>query len=754
MKNYIRHIAMAILTICATAAYGQSIVGTVTSSYGEEVIAVNVTIKDSNEGTNTDDRGRFELNNLEAGSYTLVFSSIGYETVEKKVRVNAGRTSNVNVALKESSTQLSEIFVTGEVLKDENQTYTVNEITFTDIKNLHIEQPLRLVEQIPGVDLVAYRQGGVADQFSIRGFGGGGHGGEAGVQIDGISLNEAEGHSDGYADMNVLIPLNLRSMKVYKGPSSVLFGRFAQGGTIALETRKGGNYQDVAISAGSFNTFDGQMALGREIPIGTSDKKVTTNLAFQVFQTDGYAENSETVRGNIDGRIAYNVTDKTDIALSLRGHSSRWNAPGYIDEEQFNDEDRRDEQGLNAEDDGGEKQFYSQRLDINHTINDNLRLLVFGYAVQQEFTRFAKFFTTPGGQSERFNTRDVLAFGTSLNGNSTIGNTGVNWIAGAEVYDEVTDRKRWATSNRVRQEQTEERTFGIQSVSAFGQADFEISPYFRPSVGLRYDLFYGNFNATDPNSEVVDEDIDGLTNFSPKIGVISTLSPSFELRANVSQGFSLPNSRLKYENNDVDPIILWQYEIGANYSFNDWLELDAVGFVLDRNNEIIEFPPGSLDLQNIGESRRVGVESSLLLTPAEGLRVAGTFSYIETEITNSPGTEELEGNALIGIPQTIATVDVSYVSKMGLGARYMFRDVGEYFTSTDNRASYEGYTVSNLSLFYDFTPGALASNRIFFEIKNLFDAQYAEAVWGDFGGQNFGPAPTRNFVVGINYSFN
>ena len=36
-------------------------------------------------------------------------------------------------------------------------------------------------------------------------------------------------------------------------------------------------------------------------------------------------------------------------------------------------------------DDGGAKEFYSQRLDINHNFSDNLRMLVFGYAVQQDF---------------------------------------------------------------------------------------------------------------------------------------------------------------------------------------------------------------------------------------------------------------------------------------------------------------------------------------------------------------------------------
>jgi outer membrane receptor protein involved in Fe transport len=754
ITKYLSCILATLVVLVGPSAIGQKITGTVSSQYGEAIVAVNVAIKDSNKGGITDEKGIYVINDVEPGTYTLVFSSIGFQTLEKSVRVTANSTSQASVTLRVSSTELSEVFVTGEYLKEENRTITVNEINFDQIRNLHIEQPLRLIEQVAGVDLVAYRQGGVADQFSIRGFGGGGHAGEAGVQIDGISLNEAEGHSDGYADMNILIPLNLRSMKVYKGPSSALFGRFAQGGTLALETRRGGNYQDMSVSGGSWNTFDAQVAIGREIPVGDQSKKLTTNLAFQAFQTDGYADNSNIVRGNITGRIAYDLTDKTDVALSLRGHSSRWDAPGYISESQFNDEDRRHEQDEFAEDDGGDKQFYSQRLDINHTFNDNLRLLVFGYAVQQEFTRWAKFGFSPGGQTERFNTRDVMAFGTSLNGNSQIGSTMINWIGGLEFYDEETQRMRWNSSNRVRGEQTEDRIFGIQSVSAFAQADIEISRYFRPSIGLRYDTYFGNFTANDPNQTPIDDDIDGLSNLSPKIGVRSTISRNLDLRASASQGFSLPNSALKYvEGINLDPIILWQYEVGANYRKSDWLELDVVGFMLNSSNEIFENPPGSLQFQNVGATQRMGVESSLILTPIQGLRVAGTFSYITTEVTENPD-DGLEGLELVNVPQTIATVDVSYVSKMGLGGRVMFRDVGEYFTSTDNLATYDGYTVTNASIFYEFNPMSVSSNRIFFEVKNVFDALYAEAVFGDVGSQLFGPAPTRNFVLGINYSFN
>ncbi|MEM9887064.1 MAG: TonB-dependent receptor [Bacteroidota bacterium] len=748
--------AVILLLLSSIMVYGQktgSIQGTVQSELGEKLSNVNVVLKNTDRGTFTDNEGNFKIDNLAAANYTLEISYVGFEPIVKKITIAENQSTQFNFALKSSSTLLNEVYVKGDWLNAENSATTVNVIDIEEIQTLNIEQPLRLIEQVAGVDIVAYRQGGVADQFSIRGFGGGGHAGEAGVEIDGISLNEAEGHSDGYADLNVLIPLNLQRVRVYKGPSSVLFGRFAQGGTLAMETRKGGLYQDVSIRGGSFNTIDAQFAQGSMIPLGASGKGIQTNLAMQFFQTEGYSENSNILKGNVAGRFAYNITDKTEIALSLRGHESDWEAPGYISEAQFNDEDRRNKQDEFAENDGGEKSFYSERLDLTHTFNDNIKLLLFAYGLQQDFRRFAKFNFSPGGQSERFNTRNVFATGGSLNGASEIAGFGMDWTAGFEYYSEGTDRQRWNTIERVRQNQIQDREFTIRSISTFVQGEIALSKYFRPSIGLRYDTYTGDFIANDPGQDKINNSIENLSNVAPKLGFRSNLLPALDLRASASNGFALPNGTLKYDADvNVDPIQLWQYEVGLNYAGIDGLELDVVGFILNTSREIVEFPIGSGTLVNAGKTQRQGIESSATYTPVEGLRMTGTFSYIQTEILEN-SEDNLVGNSLTNIPETIATLDVNYVSPVGLGARFRLRDVGTYFTSQDNEATYEGYTVSNLNLFYNFNKQVSNTSRVFVEVLNLFNAKYAEAVFGGGGGRLFAAAPTRNFMIGINYNF-
>lgn len=730
-----------------------SIEGIVLSESKEGVRDVNILLKGTDKGTATNKDGHFSFQNLSAGNHILAFSALGFKKKIKAISLKADEEKEITIILEESVTQLSEIMVRGQAVDEKNKAITVNEIDREQLQRLNIDLPMRVIEQVPGVELNAYYQGGVADQFSIRGFGGAGHEGQAGVQIDGVSLNEAEGHSDGYADMNILIPINLEKVKVYKGPSSVLFGRFAEGGTIAMETRKGGDYDDISINGGAFNTLNAQFAKGKVLTLGEQERELKTNFAFQFFQSDGYAENSDNIRGNLTGRLAYQLTDRTDIAISLRGHGSEWNAAGYISEEQVNDETLRTEQAENAENDGGDKQFYSQKIDINHNFNEDLRLLLFSYAVQQNFTRFAKFGFDPGGQTERYNTRNVFATGATLNGKSKLAEVELDWVAGAEFYTETTDRKRWSTSERVRNEQILDRVFDVQTLSAYLQGVFDINRYFKPSIGIRYDSFSGSFNNNDPGVQPFTNDIDQLSNVTPKFGLRSNPLEDLDIRLSLSNGFSLPNSTRKYEEDaDLDPTQLWQYELGANYALSDWLELDVVGFILDTSNEILESPPGSGDFLNIGKTRRTGIETEAIIKPSLSWKIVGTFSYTETEVLENPD-DDLIGRSVVNIPETITTLNVSYAFKNGLGSRFTIRDVGSYYTNAENTAGYDGYTVADLTVFYNFNDLFANRGRLFVQVNNLFDSLYSEIVFGGVNSQIFTPAPTRNIMMGVKYNF-
>ena len=645
-------------------------------------------------------------------------------------------------------TRLQEITVKGEALDPAKGAFTVNVIEAETIRSQHLDQPLRLIEQVPGVDLGAFRQGGVADVFTIRGFTGGGHGSDAGVSLDGITLNQGESHSDGYADTNIMIPLELQRLNIYKGPVSALYGNFARGGVLEFMTRKGGEYQEADISFGSYNTFDAQAAAG-----GTFGA-LATNIAVQAYDTEGWRDNSRYTKANTAGRFAYSLSERSEISLSLRAHAGQWEAPGYIPEEQFNDNDRRRKQAANAEDDGGEKRFFAQRIDFNHLITDQLKLLLFAYGTQNEFIRFAKFGYEPGGQTERFYDRDVLALGGSLNGAHRLADAPLNWVAGVEYYNEETDWKRWDTSNRVRSAQTEDRLFTIETLSFYAQANWTLSPLFRPMLGVRFDRFSGSYDNDDPGSTAFNRDMNDYDHISPKLGLRSTVTPGLELRASIANGFALPDGESKYDPTlDVDTIEYWQYEVGATVTAAKDFYIDAAYFVLDSSDEILEEPIDSGTFRNAGETRRSGLEAEIrYFTPVEYLEVGLTAAIFDSEILNNPDTA-LEGKKVAGLPEHIATLSLQYQPETGWGGIVSLRQIGESALTDDNSQSYEGYEVINAGIFYNVRFDRGRSLRWYLDVNNLSDEKYAEAVWFGSGTRNYAPAPPTNFTTGLAFNY-
>src|SRR5690606_37382840 len=127
--------------------------------------------------------------------------------------------------------ELSTIVIKGQRFLPEQSGFTANVIDQDEIRARHITQMQELYREIPGMSVRNLGLGGVADNITMRGFAGGGHGGDIGVAIDGISLNEAMSHADGYADQNVVVPLEIERMTVFKGPSSSLYGSYNRGGT-------------------------------------------------------------------------------------------------------------------------------------------------------------------------------------------------------------------------------------------------------------------------------------------------------------------------------------------------------------------------------------------------------------------------------------------------------------------------------------------------------------------------------------------
>ncbi|MCL6216716.1 TonB-dependent receptor [Zunongwangia pacifica] len=115
MNKFLVLIAFLLTTIVNAQETTGSIAGKLTDREmnGEPLPFANVTIKGTSKGTTSDYDGLYVLDKIEPGTYTVVFSFVGYETLEiPNVKVVADKVTEINTGLGASAATLDEVVIT------------------------------------------------------------------------------------------------------------------------------------------------------------------------------------------------------------------------------------------------------------------------------------------------------------------------------------------------------------------------------------------------------------------------------------------------------------------------------------------------------------------------------------------------------------------------------------------------------------------------------------------------------------------
>ena len=114
MRKILTFVLIGIVSAYSYAQETGSIVGQLTDKdFNDEPLAfANVIIKGTSKGTTSDIDGLYALENMAVGTYTVVFSFVGYETVEiDNVTVEANKVTTVNVPMGASAAALEEVVI-------------------------------------------------------------------------------------------------------------------------------------------------------------------------------------------------------------------------------------------------------------------------------------------------------------------------------------------------------------------------------------------------------------------------------------------------------------------------------------------------------------------------------------------------------------------------------------------------------------------------------------------------------------------
>ncbi len=164
-KNTMRKILFIIgltFTVLNLSAQG-TIKGIVTdASNGETIIACNIILQGTTLGTVTDFDGNYELSNVPAGTYNVVFSFISYEKQTAKITLKNGATEILNVSLASSDNVLNDVVVTATRRTDsEISMLTAAKASLSIANGISSQQISRsldkdaseVVRRIPGVSI-------------------------------------------------------------------------------------------------------------------------------------------------------------------------------------------------------------------------------------------------------------------------------------------------------------------------------------------------------------------------------------------------------------------------------------------------------------------------------------------------------------------------------------------------------------------------------------------------------------------------
>jgi len=321
MKKSILFLLTGVLAAAGTVA--QTVQGIVKSAANENLESVNVSIRNTNIYTFTDQNGRFQLNVKQPGKYVLIFNSLGFkqhiDTVDVEALVDLPA-----VIMHKLDFQTDEVVVTAtkdaQLIK--NIPLSVGYVSQKEIEEYPVQRIDESLKFLPGINVD--RPFGIFGKsvVGVRGI----VSNEPGRQltlIDGVPINKTDG---GGVNWNRIITSDVEHIEVLKGPGASIYGNNAMGGIINIVTKrpvKEGVDANVKLNYGTYNTFGGEFNVMQKKSF-ENKKSIYYSVSGKSTISDGYITVPDSIRTDYDttvfikeyavnARAGYNFSDYTSL---------------------------------------------------------------------------------------------------------------------------------------------------------------------------------------------------------------------------------------------------------------------------------------------------------------------------------------------------------------------------------------------------------------------------------------------------------
>ena len=199
----------------------------------EHIAYMNVIVKGTSVATVTDASGHYFLNDLPAGTYTVVVNMVGYISQEKQVTLESGKGVELNFEVDEDAIMLNDVVISAnknETSRKEAPVMVgvISPKVFNNTNSVCLAEGLNFQ---PGLRLESNCQNCGFQQVRINGL----EGAYSQILIDGRAVSSALSQVYGLEQ----IPVNMiEKVEVIRGGGSAIFGSNAVAGTINILTKE------------------------------------------------------------------------------------------------------------------------------------------------------------------------------------------------------------------------------------------------------------------------------------------------------------------------------------------------------------------------------------------------------------------------------------------------------------------------------------------------------------------------------------
>ncbi|UCE06036.1 MAG: TonB-dependent receptor, partial [bacterium] len=192
----------------------------------------NIQILGTIYGASTDREGKFIIHNLHAGNYSIRVSMIGYRNfIQNNVLIKKNQEIQLVFELQETPIQFDPIVVTAGKTKQrlDQVPVSLSVITAEEIQRRNPTDLIGALEMTSGVHFIG-------NQINIRGSTGYafGAGNKVLTLIDGVPIHASD---TGEINWDVLPPLDIEQIEIFKGAGSSLWGASALSGIVNIITK-------------------------------------------------------------------------------------------------------------------------------------------------------------------------------------------------------------------------------------------------------------------------------------------------------------------------------------------------------------------------------------------------------------------------------------------------------------------------------------------------------------------------------------